>query len=316
MVNILEPADFLNLQAPLIDVRSPIEYGHAHIPQAESLPLFSDEERSAVGTCYKQSGAKPALLLGLSFAGPKLSSFAEAAMKLGPKVRLYCFRGGMRSSSMAWLFEQAGVEATTLKGGYKAFRGFALNSFKKPFRFQLLGGLTGSGKTALLKNLKIQGEQILDLEELAGHRGSAFGLLGYPPQCSTEQFENRIALALHEMDVARTIWVEDESRKIGICKIPDYLYEQMKMAPLYVMEVPFEERIERLIEYYGKYSTEDLTTSVLKLSKRLGGVRTKEVLHAIQQGSLATACALLLEYYDATYRFSLKDRKFLTWNTQ
>lgn len=294
--------DFLCNQTPLIDVRSPCEFSHAHIPKAQSIPLFTDEERSVVGTIYKQQGHQPALIQGLTFAGVKLALFAEKALTLGPCMRLYCFRGGMRSQSMAWLFEQTGAKVVTLRGGYKTFRRFALRTFEQRYQFKVLSGLTGAGKTEYLANLKSRGEQTLDLEELAGHRGSAFGLLGQPPQCSNEQFENKLALELHSMNPAFPIWVEDESRMIGTCKIPDALFAQFKKAPITILEIPLEERVRRLIDQYGQFPIDQLIESTLRLTKRLGGVRTKEIILLLQMGDLTSACTRLLEYYDAAYR--------------
>ncbi len=313
MVKQLSVDEFLSHSAPLFDVRSPIEFHHATIPQAISLPLFEDHERAAVGTLYKKMGEQAALLEGLRLTGQKLSSFAEIAMQHPEGARIFCFRGGLRSQSMAWLFELARTPCFTLKGGYKAFRRFALSQFKKPFSFKLLGGLTGSGKTAKLKELKQSGEQIIDLEALASHKGSAFGQLGLAPQPSSEQFENLLALELFQLEPSRPIWIEDESRMIGTCKIPDALFEQMAKAPLYMIETKMEERIKRLIEEYGAHPIEVLLESVKKISRKLGSEATQKIESAIRERNLEIACTLLLKYYDKAYLYHIEHKRGTPW---
>lgn len=306
MAETLDIKEFLHRPGPIVDVRSPGEYTHAHIPEALSLPLFSDAERAQVGTTYKQVGPKPALIEGLACVGPKLATFAESASRLGPNVRLYCFRGGMRSQSMSWLFELTGIKTVTLKGGYKAFRRFVLQKLCQTYHFKVIGGLTGCGKTEKLNDLRKNGEQVLDLEALAGHRGSAFGLLGMPPQSSNEHFENKLAMALSLLNPELPIWVEDESRMIGVCKIPDGLFQQLSTAPFYLLECPLEERLNRLLTDYGSFPVEQLEAAVQRISKRLGGVRTKEIVNLLQEQNLAEACLLLLKYYDSAYLHSTR----------
>jgi tRNA 2-selenouridine synthase len=181
---------------PVIDVRSPAEYNHAHFPGAHSLPLFSDEERKVVGTLYNQESREEAIKKGLEFFGPKMKQIVEDTETIVNKqyaigktttnakdinlpiancLLLYCWRGGMRSAGIAWLLDLYGYKVYTLTGGYKSFRRFALNLFSQNFTINILGGYTGSGKTELLHALKQKGETVIDLEALAGHKGSAFG---------------------------------------------------------------------------------------------------------------------------------------------
>lgn len=301
--------EFLDQSGTFFDVRSPIEYHHAHIPGAHSLPLFSDPERAIVGTLYKKQGKEAALVEGLKFAGPKLALFAEEALKAKNGAKIYCFRGGMRSQSMGWLFGLTGVPCITLKGGYKAFRKTVLSTFEKSYHFKVVGGLTGSGKTAHLKQLHEQGEQTIDLESLAGHRGSAFGALGNLQQTSTEQFENHLAMQLRTQDPSRPIWIEDESRMIGTCKIPDAIYMQLASAPLHLLTTHFEARVERLVKEYGGFDKDALILATKKLTKKLGGAKTEIIIRAIEESELKTACSLLLEYYDATYTHHLEKTK-------
>ena len=187
MSKVIQAQEFLKLSAkyPIIDVRSPAEYDNAHIPGALSLPLFSNDERAAVGTIYKQCGKVKAVSKGLEIAGPKLSSFAKFALSLKTDhLLIHCWRGGMRSSSMAWLIETLGIKCTLLEGGYKSYRSHIRAELAKPFKIALLGGYTGSGKTELLQHLHNNNQQIIDLEAIAKHKGSAFGAIGQPQQPS------------------------------------------------------------------------------------------------------------------------------------
>lgn len=300
----LDVESFLKTPGPLYDIRSPGEFLQGTLPGAINLPLFSDEERCAVGTVYKKVSPKAAFLLGLEYVGPKMRSFVEKVSDNSP--RLFCFRGGMRSSSMGWLFSQAGMKPLLLQGGYKAFRTFALKTLEKTYPLHILGGLTGSGKTSLLRSLKGEGVQILDLEELARHKGSAFGKMEGENQPTNEQFENLIAIDLWKMNSDTPIWVEDESRMIGSCKIPDSLYKQMQKSPFYLLQTPLEQRLALLLEDYGNHPQNHLKEAVLCIKKRLGGVRTELILQCIGDKNLTKAAELLLEYYDQAYMFSIK----------
>ncbi|RPI68717.1 MAG: tRNA 2-selenouridine(34) synthase MnmH, partial [Ignavibacteriae bacterium] len=171
----------------LIDVRSPGEYDHGHIPGAVNIPLFTDHERAVVGTSYKQDSPEAAMDVALKIVGPKLYGYVEQ-VRLSTddkRLTLYCWRGGMRSSSMAWLFRTVGYDVDVLPGGYKAYRRRVHEVLEYPWNFAVIGGRTGSGKTKVLKILHDAGEQVLDLEAIAHHKGSAFGALNQPPQPTT-----------------------------------------------------------------------------------------------------------------------------------
>ncbi|MCX6181805.1 MAG: tRNA 2-selenouridine(34) synthase MnmH [Bacteroidetes bacterium] len=208
---------------PVIDVRSEGEFLQGHIPGAISVPLFTNAERAAVGTIYKQESKELAVQKGLEIVGPKLTSFVQQVKShiSGKEVLVHCWRGGMRSGSFAWLLETSGLTAGTLIKGYKAYRNYVLSSFTNPLKLILLGGKTGSGKTKILHYLKEQGEQVIDLEELCSHKGSAFGAIGQKPQCSSEQFENNLSEILLRLDSNKRIWIEDESRNLGNIYIPE-----------------------------------------------------------------------------------------------
>jgi tRNA 2-selenouridine synthase len=295
---------------PVLDVRTPSEFDKAHIPGALSLPLFTDAERSIVGTAYHHRGREAALLHGLDLTGPKLRGLVEAANGLipGREAVVHCWRGGMRSASIAWLLEFAGYSIYTLSGGYKSFRRFALDALARPVPVRLLGGLTGASKTDILQALARNGEQVIDLEDLADHAGSAFGGLGRPDQPSQEHFENLLATAWNGLDPNRPVWLEDESRHIGSVQIPAGVWDQMQKAPIYVLDVPVSRRVKHLTAQYGAHPVEALKSATRRIQRRLGGLRTRQVLEALDSGNLKAACTLLLSYYDRTYRHALTRR--------
>jgi tRNA 2-selenouridine synthase len=304
--------DFLSTAAgPILDVRAPAEYAQGHIPGALSLPLFTDEERARIGTTYKQVNPEKAVLLGLDFFGPKMRRMVEEAKKLAPgqEVRLHCWRGGMRSGAVQWLLELGGLQVNLLDKGYKDYRRWALAEMARPRQLRVLGGSTGSGKTAVLHALAAQGEPVLDLEKLANHLGSSFGSLGQPPQPTQEQFENDLAAALAALPDDRPIWVEDESRTIGSLGIPNEFFAQMQAAPLLVLDVPREARVQYLAADYGRHDAGELASAVLRLRKRLGGLVTKEALGAIAENDMPRMVELVLGYYDKSYGYGLEGRK-------
>lgn len=307
----LHIAEFLLEDPPIIDVRSPGEFLHGHIPDAHSMPLFSDAERAVVGTCYKQTGRDAAVLEGLRIVGPKLASIVEQAQALAPdgNIRVHCWRGGERSSSVAWLLDKAGFkEVTTLRGGYKAFRDHVLAAFEQPLDLHVLGGYTGTGKTETLKLLRDQGQQIIDLEAIACHKGSSFGAIGELPQPTTEHFENLLWHNLHALDPQRPFWVEDESIMIGRVKIPDGFFACMRNTTLYFAEMPFEERAARLVIDYGRYPKELLGEATKRIEKRVGPQHCKAALEALEAGDLLTVAKITLHYYDKTYRHGNSQR--------
>ncbi|MGJ3246990.1 MAG: tRNA 2-selenouridine(34) synthase MnmH [Elainellaceae cyanobacterium] len=307
----LDAQDFLNASGVILDVRSPGEYERGHIPGAISFPLFDNEERALVGTCYKQQGRDPAIELGLEITGPKLAGFVKRAKDLAPNriVRVHCWRGGMRSGSMAWLLETADFSVSTLVGGYKGFRQWVRGVLAGPKPIITLGGMTGSGKTAVLHALIDQGEQVLDLEAIAHHRGSSYGSLGLPPQPSTEHFENLIAFQWQSFDASRPVWVEAESRQIGTCRIPGELFQPMADAPILQIERSRLERIEYLLSEYGNANPDQLIEATERLRRRLGGDRTQHAIECIRQNNLASAINIVLDYYDQTYTHAINRRQ-------
>ncbi|MGK7913385.1 MAG: tRNA 2-selenouridine(34) synthase MnmH [Synechococcus sp.] len=310
MSNHLSLAEFLDAPGPILDVRSPGEFEQAHIPGAISFPLFSNEERAVVGTCYKRKGREQAVELGLEIVGPKLAGFAKRAKPLAVdrNVRIHCWRGGMRSGSMAWLLQTAGLDVSVLAGGYKAFRRWCLQQLELPRKVVLLGGMTGSGKTYILQALAERGEQTIDLEGLANHRGSSYGALGLPDQPSTEQFENKLALEWQQLDPDRRVWLEAESRNVGCCRIPVGVFHQMEAAPVFRVQRSRQERVETISKMYGEADLEGLMAATQRIKKRLGSERTQQAIAHLEQGDTVAAIELILPYYDKTYTYDLERR--------
>ena len=203
---------------------------YASIPGAVSIPLFDDDERAQVGTIYKKQSKVKAVQKGLEFVGPKMKDFSKRALALdSQQLIVHCWRGGMRSGAMSWLFEMLGLTCYRLEGGYKAYRNYVLDFFSQPIRFVVLGGRTGAGKTDILKQLEAMGEQVLDLEGLANHKGSAFGSLGESAQPTSEMFDHLIFNVLRRFDKDRVVWVENESINIGKVFIPQPLWKNYRL---------------------------------------------------------------------------------------
>ncbi len=311
----------LSQQHPVIDVRSEGEYDHAHIPGAYNLSLFNDEERKVVGTIYKQQSREAAIKKGLDYFGPKMSrmiSFIEEIKEKNQStdktVLVHCWRGGMRSGGVAWLLDLYGFKVYTLVGGYKSFRNWALNSFKREWNFNILGGYTGSGKTIILEALKEKGEAVIDLEGLAGHKGSAFGRIGLPVQDSVEMFENKLALELYKTSEGiptKNIWLEDESQRIGSVSIPHDLWNTIREKKVFFIDVPFENRLEYLVETYGILDKVELCEAIQRIEKKLGGLETKTAIAFLQENNIKECFSILLKYYDKLYRKSLEKRENL-----
>jgi tRNA 2-selenouridine synthase len=289
----------------IIDVRAPLEFKKGHIPGAVNIPLFDDLERAEIGTLYKARGKEEAVMRGLEIVSPKLTEFILKTKEntANKEAFVYCFRGGMRSNSFGWLLNTAGLNSQIMTGGYKAYRNHVLKHFERPHLLFLLGGATGSGKTEILKHLK-NDLQILDLEGLAHHKGSAFGGIGQPAQLPQQLFENELYNALQSLDTGRPILTEDESMNIGYNKIPYPFWQQMKNAPILKIMVPFELRVDRLVNEYGKEDVEKLKQSVRNIAQQLGPNNAKDCLQWLDEGKLADVCALTLKYYDKAYAYN------------
>ena len=296
----------------LLDARSESEFNQGHIPGAVNLPLLNDEHRKIVGTTYKQKGREAAVQKGFDLVGSKFGDMIRKALELSgakKEVMIYCWRGGMRSNILSWLLGTTGFKVTLLKGGYKSFRNWALQQLIQPKNIVVIGGRTGSGKTELLLELKTKGEQVIDLEQLAHHKGSAFGALGEKPQPRNEHFENKLALEWNLADEKKILWLENESVTIGSVKIPDSIYEMMRQAPVVELKTDLERRKERILSEYGKFPVDILAENTLKLKKRLGDFRTRQAIESLKNNDKIAWLDEILFYYDKAYDYGMAQRK-------
>jgi len=302
-----------------IDVRSPAEFEHAHIPHALNLPLFDNEQRALIGTTYKKQSREAAIKVGLPLFGAKMLPMietVEAWIKdrqkendlTKPTIYVHCWRGGMRSAAVAWLLDLYGYKVIQLTGGYKAYRNWVLAQFTIPYSLKVLGGYTGSGKTEILHALQEKNYAVIDLEGLAHHKGSAYGAIGQLPQPSQEMFENIVAEKLLEVNKKqKSIWIEDESQRIGTVLIPTPLFHLMRNSTCYFMTIPFEQRLNFIVEGYGSFDQKSLIEATMRIQKRLGGLETKTAIDFITAGALKEAFSILLKYYDKWYEKNAKN---------
>ncbi len=319
---------------PVLDVRSPGEFCHAHIPGAFSLPLFTDEERKVVGTAYKQQSRQTAIKIGLDYFGGKMKRMVEETESIVSRfpfsnstneklskngqqgtgnILIHCWRGGMRSAGVAWVLDLYGFKVYTLCGGYKAYRKWVRDLFEKKYKLTVLGGYTGSGKTLVLDELQKNGLPVINLEALANHRGSAFGALGEKPQPTQEMFENLLAQALATKNQHSAgnlaFWIEDESQRIGNLQIPMPFWNTMRNSPVYFADVPFEKRLGYLTGEYGKFEKEKLVNAIIRIQKRLGGLDTKMAVNYLLEDNHTACFSILLKYYDKWYSKGLYNRE-------
>jgi tRNA 2-selenouridine synthase len=296
-----------------IDVRSPLEFEHAHIPGAYSLPLFNNEQRAIVGTTYKKQSRENAIKIALPMFGDKMlemvnqvetwvKNYQENHEGKKPSILVHCWRGGMRSAAVAWLLDLYGFRVTQLIGGYKAYRNWIIAHFEKQYELKIVGGYTGSGKTEILHALKLKGEHIIDLEGLANHKGSSFGAIGQATQPSQEMFENLLGLALSKLSSSqKCIWIEDESQRIGSVMVPTPFFKLMRESICYFVNIPFEKRLQFIVKQYGGFEKADLIGATERIQKRLGGLETKNTIQLLETGDIQAAFGILLKYYDKWY---------------
>jgi tRNA 2-selenouridine synthase len=326
--------------APMMDMRAPTEFSHGAFPSACSLPLMSDEERAQVGICYKEQGQEAAIELGHQLVAgelkaERLARWSEFA-RSHPQGYLYCFRGGLRSSTVRQWLRDEGIDYPLVLGGYKAMRRFLLEELERSVaraELILVSGRTGTGKTRVISRLA----RSVDLEGLANHRGSTFGQLP-EPQPSQIDFENALSIAMLKLLVGdeTRVLLEDEGRLIGRLYLPEVLLERMKLSPMAVVEQTLEERVDVIVEDYvldlgGRFAalhgdlgplrhSEKLQDDLGRIRKRLGGERFQQVSDMMAAAFAAQASsgdlslhrewiAFLLEhYYDPMYDYQLSQR--------
>jgi tRNA 2-selenouridine synthase len=293
----------------LIDVRAPLEFAQGHITGACNIPLFSDHVRALVGCVYAQKGKQEAMRFAMHEIGPQLGDLVDQVCRVhdGRLLCIYCARGGMRSGAVAWLFSFFQLPVVRLHGGYKAFRNWALIQHAQVFDLRVLGGKTGSGKTDFLHFLVDAGEQIIDLEALAHHKGSVFG--GDKDfQATQQQFENDLACQCATLNKQRRVWIEDESRKIGSVIIPEPFWLSMKQAPWYMLNTRLSERVARIIDEYGGLEKDFLLHALTEIKDHLGLQRYEHIKTLIEGNDLVVAVNDLLVYYDKKYTHNLKEK--------
>lgn len=297
----------------IIDARSPAEFDEDHLPGAVNMPSLDDEERTLVGTIYKQRSAFEAKRAGAPIVSRNIARHIES---LGEKPKswrplVYCWRGGGRSGALAHVLRQVGWDAVRLEGGYKAFRKQVvadLEALPARFSFRVICGPTGSGKSRLLEALAPAGAQVLDLEALAAHRGSVLGELPDAPQPSQKSFETALWTALSSFDAARTVFVESESKKVGNLRVPDALIERMRASPCIRLEASDSTRVALLREDYAHFESrrEALAEKLDCLRNLHGAERIDGWKSALAAGEWDRLVHDLLEsHYDPAYRKSL-----------
>lgn len=313
MINTLATlADIARFDA-IIDVRTPLEFAEDHLPGAINLSVLSNEERVMIGTMYKQVSPFEATRLGAALVARNIARHLETTLADRPinwKPLVYCWRGGKRSGAMTAWMNLIGWRARQLEGGYKAYRLQVieqLETMPQQFTFRVLAGLTGSGKTRLLHALAHNGAQVLDLEGLARHRGSLLGAMPGEEQPSQKGFDSQLLQALAQLDPARPVFVEAESKKIGRVQLPQSLMQAMAAAECIRIEASLEDRIAFLCEDYASlFTTPEIFKQLLSRLTELHGRQT--VAHwqqQVDQGARAELFRELIEqHYDPAYRRS------------
>jgi len=305
--------EFLALRKnlPVVDVRSEGEYQSGHIQNAINIPLLNNQERVLVGTDYKQKGQLEAIKTGFRLVGPRLLDIITEAERVtsSKEVLVHCWRGGMRSNNFCQFVGMAGIKTHSLKGGYKTYRQKALESFAQPLNLILLTGCTGSGKSEILRGLKASGQQVIDLETLASHKGSAFGGLFMNPQPTTAQVQNNLFEEILQLDPQQPIWVEDESIAIGHIFLPRDFWLQMNNSSLVQVLVDKDVRVKRLVEEYGKADKDEFLAIMSKIVKRLGGQHFNTAKQKLLEDDMQAVMQVLLTYYDKAYLHSIEKRK-------
>jgi tRNA 2-selenouridine synthase len=294
----------------IIDARTPSEFALDHIPGAISAPVLDDAERAEVGTLYKQVSPFDAKKLGAALLAKNVARHVESLFRDHDKnwrPLVYCWRGGKRSGAMAHILREIGWNAETLEGGYKAYRRWVVQQLEilpERFNFHVIHGPTGSGKSRLLGALRRSGAQVLDLEDLAAHRGSVLGDLPDRPQPSQKMFESRLLHELSSFHPEKHVFVEGESKKIGELQVPEALMSRMRASPCVVLEASLETRVDLLLQEYRHFLADRAS-----LDKQLDCLVALHGRERIAQWKSMSdwrelVARLLVEHYDPAYRHS------------
>ncbi|XP_078605050.1 tRNA 2-selenouridine synthase-like [Branchiostoma floridae x Branchiostoma japonicum] len=304
---------FLTSASEVLDVRTPAEFAEDHIPGARNLPVLSDQERVKVGILYNENSFE-ARKLGAALISANIASMIQDDLIDKPKdytPLVYCWRGGQRSGSLGIILSHIGFKVYLLEGGYRTYRQTVVRDIKElpaQFKFLMLSGMTGVGKTFLLHRLQEQGEQVLDLEGAARHKGSILGLWAGETQPSQKAFESSLRNSLAQFNPSRPVWLESESSKVGHLHIPAQLFEQMKTAHRIELSVPMSCRIQQILRDYPHFTQDRIHLKELlqNLHKFHGGKKLDSWFCLIDNGRWEEFVeSILREHYDPAYSNSV-----------
>ncbi|WP_142830380.1 tRNA 2-selenouridine(34) synthase MnmH [Planococcus soli] len=290
----------------LIDVRSPSEFQNFSIPESINIPFFDDAERAEIGTLYKQASVEAAKVRGLEIISAKLPEFVRQFKQIEGNKTVFCWRGGMRSRTTATLLSLMDVHVNRLEGGIREYRRWVINQLEQPeapFKAYVLNGLTGTGKTRILKALEKQGYPVIDLEGLANHKGSIFGHIGVEPN-NQKKFDSLFVQQFRELQKAPFVLFEAESARIGKVVIPNWVTELKANSVQLIIDMPMEERIKEIIEDYRpvEYQAECIA-AFQRIKTRMPQDISKQIESDLETGEFDSAVRLLLEYYyDSRYK--------------
>lgn len=317
MINRIDIQKALSIKdAVMIDVRSPKEFNEDTIPGAINIPILSDEEREQVGYLYKQVNREKAKESGLQYASNKLVDFYKEIKSISDSKKapvLFCYRGGMRSSSVATIMDIMSLRVYVLEGGYKSYRSYVMDNlptFAEKFKFIVLHGYTGVGKTKLLNDLENKDMQVIDIEGLAKNSGSVFGSLAYKSNSNSQKAFESLLLRNYQTLESNIVFTESESKRVGRVILPDFMFNDMENGYHVLIKTNMKNRVKNIMEDYVDIDIPDrnnkIVAAINKLRKRLGNDKVDELIQEVNTGDYSSAIvALMVDYYDPLYEYSI-----------